>query len=357
MRPVIARAEPVGQYDPGCHGRGGLPGKVRTDRLFITTGPSPRAGSVRRSGMPRERRHFRAKFGQTGFWHGLSTLYLSGESWHDTSAISGDDRPTGGPAGPSSRLGRGLPPGWPRPSGTGRRVARAETSPRTDRGKDAMTHASRASVAGRIALILGLAAGASASGEVRGQDRPRPADGRGAGPTRPATASRRAGGRRRRRPSTIRDAAGRDQRRLGPDRGVPGDVAEGGILAAGDRPDPVQERRPHVAMNLAIYAVGMMGFWACGFALMFGGHGPFAALGGPGVARLDGLDRPVRPPLGPGRPGRVLPGRAGGRGVGPGGLRVPGGVHGHGGDDPDRGDGRALEVPGVPGLRARAPRR
>ncbi len=26
-----------------------------------------------------------------------------------------------------------------------------------------------------------------------------------------------------------------------------------------------------------------MGYWACGFAFMFGGHGPFPALGGPGV--------------------------------------------------------------------------
>ena len=35
-----------------------------------------------------------------------------------------------------------------------------------------------------------------------------------------------------------------------------------------------------MSMNFAIYAVAMMGFWACGFAFMFGGHGPFPALGG-----------------------------------------------------------------------------
>ena len=35
-----------------------------------------------------------------------------------------------------------------------------------------------------------------------------------------------------------------------------------------------------MSMNLAIYAVAMMGFWAFGFGLMFGGHGPFPTLGG-----------------------------------------------------------------------------
>jgi Amt family ammonium transporter len=35
-----------------------------------------------------------------------------------------------------------------------------------------------------------------------------------------------------------------------------------------------------MSMNFAIYAVAMMGYWACGFAFMFGGHGPFPALGG-----------------------------------------------------------------------------
>ena len=35
-----------------------------------------------------------------------------------------------------------------------------------------------------------------------------------------------------------------------------------------------------MSMNLASFAVAMMGFWACGFALMFGGHGPFPSLGG-----------------------------------------------------------------------------
>jgi Amt family ammonium transporter len=37
-----------------------------------------------------------------------------------------------------------------------------------------------------------------------------------------------------------------------------------------------------MSMNFAIYAVAMIGFWTCGFAFMFGGHGPFPALGDPG---------------------------------------------------------------------------
>ena len=37
------------------------------------------------------------------------------------------------------------------------------------------------------------------------------------------------------------------------------------------------------SMNLATYAVTMLGFWAFGFALMFGGHGPMTALGGSGA--------------------------------------------------------------------------
>ena len=36
------------------------------------------------------------------------------------------------------------------------------------------------------------------------------------------------------------------------------------------------------AMNLGIFGIGLMGFWAVGFALMFGGHGPFASVGGSG---------------------------------------------------------------------------
>ena len=51
----------------------------------------------------------------------------------------------------------------------------------------------------------------------------------------------------------------------------------------------------------------------------------------------------VRPP----RLQGLLPRRAGQRRVGPDAVPVPDGVHGHRGDDPDRGDGRALEVLGV----------
>ncbi len=38
-----------------------------------------------------------------------------------------------------------------------------------------------------------------------------------------------------------------------------------------------------MAMNFGIYAIGMLGFWACGFALMFGGHGPFPTFDGADV--------------------------------------------------------------------------
>ncbi len=50
-----------------------------------------------------------------------------------------------------------------------------------------------------------------------------------------------------------------------------------------------------VAMNLAIYAIGMLGFWAVGFALMFGGHGPWPAFGTSGV-----LDAMLSPKFGGG---------------------------------------------------------
>ncbi|MBI3541246.1 MAG: ammonium transporter [Deltaproteobacteria bacterium] len=36
-----------------------------------------------------------------------------------------------------------------------------------------------------------------------------------------------------------------------------------------------------IGMNFAIYAIGITGFWICGFALMFGGLGPLGTLGGP----------------------------------------------------------------------------
>ncbi len=41
-----------------------------------------------------------------------------------------------------------------------------------------------------------------------------------------------------------------------------------------------------MAMNFLVYPVGMIGFWICGFALMFGGVGAIGALGG-GTAVLD----------------------------------------------------------------------
>src|SRR5262249_50705343 len=38
-----------------------------------------------------------------------------------------------------------------------------------------------------------------------------------------------------------------------------------------------------MTMNFMIYAIGMLGFWICGFALMFGGLGPVVAMDGPNV--------------------------------------------------------------------------
>jgi Amt family ammonium transporter len=47
-----------------------------------------------------------------------------------------------------------------------------------------------------------------------------------------------------------------------------------------------------MAMNVMIYCLGALGFWACGFALMFGNYGPLAQLGSPAV-----LDRELALPL------------------------------------------------------------
>ncbi len=41
-----------------------------------------------------------------------------------------------------------------------------------------------------------------------------------------------------------------------------------------------------MAMNFLVYPIGMLGFWICGFAIMFGGVGPIAALGN-ATAALD----------------------------------------------------------------------
>jgi Amt family ammonium transporter len=38
-----------------------------------------------------------------------------------------------------------------------------------------------------------------------------------------------------------------------------------------------------MAMNFMIYALGMLGYWVCGFAIQMGGAGPVATLGGAGV--------------------------------------------------------------------------
>src|ERR1043165_8957202 len=35
-----------------------------------------------------------------------------------------------------------------------------------------------------------------------------------------------------------------------------------------------------MAMNMMVYGIGLLGYWACGYALQMGGVGPIAALGG-----------------------------------------------------------------------------
>src|SRR4051812_24119576 len=55
-----------------------------------------------------------------------------------------------------------------------------------------------------------------------------------------------------------------------------------------------------MGMNFAIYAIGMLGFWIAGFALMFGGFGPVLAFDGPNV-----LDKMVSFNIG-GKPFEVL---------------------------------------------------
>src|SRR5258708_2582547 len=47
-----------------------------------------------------------------------------------------------------------------------------------------------------------------------------------------------------------------------------------------------------MAMNVLIYALGAIGFWVCGFALMFGGYGTPPSLGG-----TEGLGREFTLPL------------------------------------------------------------
>src|SRR5690242_10805925 len=38
-----------------------------------------------------------------------------------------------------------------------------------------------------------------------------------------------------------------------------------------------------MTMNFMVYGIGMIGFWICGFALMFGGLGPVVAFDGPNI--------------------------------------------------------------------------
>jgi Amt family ammonium transporter len=42
-----------------------------------------------------------------------------------------------------------------------------------------------------------------------------------------------------------------------------------------------------MAMNFMVYALGMLGFWLCGYAIQMGGAGPFATLGGGGAMNAE----------------------------------------------------------------------
>ena len=47
-----------------------------------------------------------------------------------------------------------------------------------------------------------------------------------------------------------------------------------------------------MAMNFMVYAIGMLGYWICGFALQMGGVGGVATLGGGDAARRRVRDQP-----------------------------------------------------------------
>ncbi len=114
-----------------------------------------------------------------------------------------------------------------------------------------------------------------------------------------------------------------------------------------------------MSMNFMIYALGVLGFWFCGFAFMFGGSGAAAAAFdahptlGASIAHLD-AEWTIR--LG-GHAWGVLGHRGflfspktlgAGRGLP---VRLPDRVHEHHRDRADRSDGRALELQELHALR------
>ncbi len=107
-----------------------------------------------------------------------------------------------------------------------------------------------------------------------------------------------------------------------------------------------------MSMNFMVYPIGMLGYWICGFALQMGGVGGDRRPGRHAAAQpassaitLFGKTFGLFGTTG------LLPGLRRLRRGGLHAVPVPDGVHGHGGDDPDGRDGRALEVVLVPGLR------
>ena len=114
----------------------------------------------------------------------------------------------------------------------------------------------------------------------------------------------------------------------------------GGFRPRRNRLLPAKHAAHVVSTNFAIFALGFIAFFLVGFPLAFGGfssaRSDWALAGGGPLARFGQLGLPVGGRLGAQRrqhhdsADRLLP--------------LHGGVHGHRGHDPDRLDGRAVEV-------------
>ncbi len=186
------------------------------------------------------------KFGQTGFFcalvrqasslhaHLADVVVFPSPSWEDTLRSLGD----------RMSRDRGSIVAWPgRSMSRGRRVRSLAGS---IRGVDAMSQHSRAWWIGfaRLLVIFCLLAIAPSRVVSAQESAVGPATSSAITPSHGLKTST---GRHRasRGRGGGRQAPGRDQRDLDHRRRGPGHVAQGRVLARGDRPDPGQERRPH----------------------------------------------------------------------------------------------------------------
>ncbi len=132
-----------------------------------------------------------------------------------------------------------------------------------------MTHHSRASVPGRIVLILGLCWCLS-PGEVGAQGLP---------PASATDPARVIGGPPAIDPASLRVAVNVAWVLLAAFLAMAlkagFTLLEVGLIRS-------KNVAHTAAMNLATFAIAILGFWAIGFGLMFGGHGPLGSLGGAG---------------------------------------------------------------------------